>query len=599
MTGAAHSSSYTQLRKVQSMHNSRRFRKLVAGVGLASVLASPAMAQDIIPPKTFTTSPTGVNLADAAFTYSETDIAIGTLKLERFHIGSYSTDPNTMLFGNATTSNFDIYVSRRVVSPGDYRAIVHLGASASGTYFENSSGSVVAGNLDAESGTLTKVSGQYVYTDQSGTVYQFTSSVAPAGTPSGSQRVSSITFPDGRVQTFSYVSGNLKLVSDTSGYAMVFDYSSGRISAACGFDLAYDYVTASSTCSGAALATSYGYTGTRLTSATDVDGQTTAYTWGTYEISCITPPGYSTCKIANTLYGSQVSQQTLADGSVWTFSADMAAGAATEEGTNWTDGSFNSGMTDPNGKGTALTFTKSTPYSLTDPNGNTTQYRWTGAKEYFSTGPAMSEGSLMTEATLPEGNKYLATYAGPKNAVTKQTMQAKPGSGLADLELEFGYASSGTTPQNLTKPIWREDAKNNRTDYTYASHGGVTSEMQPAPSSGAARPLKLVTYVQEYAYVKNSGGTLVASATPVWLIDTETQCQTVTGSSPAATCDTGAPITVIAYEYGANGVADNLLLRGKVVTSGGVSLRTCFTYDTLGRKISETAPRGTTTSACQ
>ncbi len=114
--------------------------------------------------------------------------------------------------------------------------------------------------------------------------------------------------------------------------------------------------------------------------------------------------------------------------------------------------------------------------------------------------------------------------------------------------------------------------------------------MQPSPSSGAARPLKLVTYTQKYAYVKNSGGTLSPAAAPAWLPDTETQCQTYAGSS-TATCDTAAPITVTTYEYGANGAADNLLVRGKVVSSGGVSLRTCYGYDREGNRIWETSPR--------
>ncbi|NWP89681.1 hypothetical protein, partial [Escherichia coli] len=77
-----------------------------------------------------------------------------------------------------------------------------------------------------------------------------------------------------------------------------------------------------------------------------------------------------------------------------------------------------------------------------------TQYRYTGAQEYFSTDPTNSEGSLLTEATFPEGNKYIATYDGANNLI-KQAMQAKPGSGLADQEVTFGYG--GTTPQNAAK----------------------------------------------------------------------------------------------------------------------------------------------------
>lgn len=567
-----------------------------AGLGLALIAASPVQAQDIVPPKAYTTTPTGVNLADASFTYSVDDLQIGPLKLQRYHIGSYETDPNTMFFGIHTSHNFDIYVSRRLVKPNDWRTIVHLGTSASGTFFEGTT-SITNGNRDSEGTTLTKVGGQYVYTDASGTVYTFTSSVPAAGTLyTGSQRVSTIAFPDGRVQTFSYDGGGkLKLVSDSSGYAILFDYNAGgRVSAACGFNLAHSYVTASSSCSGAGLATQYSYaTGWFLTGATDVLGNTTSYAWDSHGITCVTPPGYSTCKIANTfgVSGSswQVTQQTLADGAVWHYGADLAAGMIVDETGLYPDGSNYAGYTDPAGKSLSATFTKSTPYSMTDANGNTSQFRYMGAKEYLSTGPMNSEGTLLTEATLPEGNKYVATYDGG-NRLTKQSMQAKPGSGLPDLEVKFGYAFVGVTPQNVAKPIWRQDAKGNQTDYTYAGWGGVLSEMQPAPSAGAARLLKLSTYVQKYAYVKNAGGALVASGGLIWLPATETLCQTAAGSS-TATCDAAAPITVTSYEYGADGTADNLLLRGTVVTSGGSSLRTCYGYDEYGNKTFETKPR--------
>jgi hypothetical protein len=70
----------------------------------------------------------------------------------------------------------------------------------------------------------------------------------------------------------------------------------------------------------------------------------------------------------------------------------------------------------------------------------------------------------------------------------------------------------------------------------------------------------------------------------------------VAGSSTAA-CDTaaGAPRIQTTYEYGADGTANNLLVRGLVVTDlvTGTSRRTCSTYDPIGRKISETSPRGT------
>jgi hypothetical protein len=143
-------------------------------------------------------------------------------------------------------------------------------------------------------------------------------------------------------------------------------------------------------------------------------------------------------------------------------------------------------------------------------------------------------------------------------------------------------------------PLTYTDPKGAVTNYVYTSYGSIQSEMKPAPSSGAARPLKLYTYVQKFAYVKNSGSALAAAATPIWMLSTETTCQTAAGSNTPA-CDAAAPRLQTTYQYGADGTADNLLVRGTEVKdlATGVKRLTCFKYDTLGRKISETSPRGT------
>jgi hypothetical protein len=114
--------------------------------------------------------------------------------------------------------------------------------------------------------------------------------------------------------------------------------------------------------------------------------------------------------------------------------------------------------------------------------------------------------------------------------------------------------------------------------------------MKAAPTAGAARPLKLTSWVQKYAYIKNAGGTLVPAATPIWVMASETQCQTAAGSS-SPVCDAAAAQRVTTYEYGANGTANNLNVRGIVVTADGTSRRTCYLYDNGGNRISETKAR--------
>jgi YD repeat-containing protein len=43
------------------------------------------------------------------------------------------------------------------------------------------------------------------------------------------------------------------------------------------------------------------------------------------------------------------------------------------------------------------------------------------------------------------------------------------------------------------------------------------------------------------------------------------------------------------YDYGPDSGPNNLLLRGKAVTADGKTARTCYAYDALGNKISETS----------
>ncbi|MFA6113955.1 MAG: hypothetical protein WC729_08175 [Sphingomonas sp.] len=598
-----------------------RFGALAA---LAGLWSSAAIA-DVIPPKVMTMTPTGISISDASYNYNVTDLSIGTLTLERFYHMSPGTalDPDAMFNGMRTSNNFDIFVTPNYVPatglpfniPAHSRPIVHMGSAASGVYRQTNfttTPTVIPNSGEAENGVLQFVSAStYIYTDQSGTVYTFNPAVPVVGVNAGvyssrAQRIGTIAYPDGRVRSFSYnASGQLKMVADSTGYAIVFDYGSTsssdmKITAACGFDLSQNYVTASSTCSGATLKVAYGYTGNLLTSVVDVTGQTTSYAYSsayvsTY-LSCITPPGYSTCKVANNYPNGQTLVQTHADGSVWT----VYWGSVFQQDEDFipSDGDNQTNLVDPAGKTSTFYFTGSTPYTATDAVGNTTSYRYTGAIQYDSMAPATAAGSILTEVTLPEGNKYLAENYGPYTTISKQTFQAKPGSGLADTVVLISYSCpGGTLTPTCTKPITKTDAKGNVTNLDYYAWGGIKSEMQPAPTAGAARPLKLSTYVQKYPYIKNSGGSLVAGPNQLWVPDTETLCQTVAGSN-TPTCDSGAPITVTTFEYGANGTADNLLVRGKVVTSGGVSLRTCFGYDAQSNKIWETSPRGTTSAVC-
>lgn len=608
--------------------------RCLALAGAWAALPSIASAGDLIPPKVEATTPGGMNIMDGSFNYHVTDLALGPLTLERFlqpAQPSAASAINFPFFGPGMTSNFDIYVATNFTKPvpapwnipSEFHPIVHIGASASGMFLQaNPRGTVSELNLDSRAGVLTYASSTYTYSDSNGVVYTFNPSVSAGGTSGNalgpSQRVASISYPDGRVQTFTYFAygGNnhLKMISDSSGYAIIFDYymdgnpdHDGNVSAACAFDLSHDYVTSSSTCAGAALKVSYGYGSGWLTSSTDVFGQVTTYSGvGPGGIGCIKPPGYSVCKVQAGGAGGIL----FADGSSYSVVTDAVINMNDPEASGATGST--SQLTDPNGKVSRWVFDKGTPLSVTDANGHVTTYQFTGGAIEEPWYSATQDGTMLVSATMPEGNKYLAEYHGPFNSVTKQTWQAKPGSALADQVIQFSYATGLCAPQGCAKVATKTDAKGNVTNNDYYSWGGIKSEMAPSPvppalwtgstpASDKVRPLKLYDYVQKYPYIKNSAGTLVAGPNQIWVANSETDCQTVSGSSTAA-CDTSQPITVTTYEYGAAGTADTLLLRGKVVTtntpSGAPTLRTCYGYDAQGRKIWETSPRGTTSASC-
>jgi YD repeat-containing protein len=146
-------------------------------------------------------------------------------------------------------------------------------------------------------------------------------------------------------------------------------------------------------------------------------------------------------------------------------------------------------------------------------------------------------------------------------------------------------------PKICNRPTSVADANNNITTYTYdPNHGGVLTETMPMV--GGVAPQKRYEYAQRYAWFKNSSGSYVQAATPVWVKTRERFCKT-TAASGASCAGRSADEVVTDYDYGPNSGPNPLLVRGVVVTAtnstGALETkRTCFSYDANGRKISET-----------
>jgi YD repeat-containing protein len=186
--------------------------------------------------------------------------------------------------------------------------------------------------------------------------------------------------------------------------------------------------------------------------------------------------------------------------------------------------------------------------------------------------------------TDPEGNVRAFSYDGYKNIVQTE-FTAKPSSTLPAIITKATFGCAAITACN--RPLTTTDAKGNVTNYTYdPTHGGVLSETSPAPVAGGVRPQKRYTYGQFYAWIKNSAGTLVQAATPVWLLTGTSECKTL------ASCAGTADETKTTIAYGAAGTVNAVRPMSQTVASGNnsISATTSWTYDVQGNKLTEDGP---------
>jgi hypothetical protein len=463
--------------------------------------------------------------------------------------------------------------------------------------------------------------------------------------------ISQLTRPDGTVLTFAYdtVSGGARLrsVTSTRGYALLLDYTgtSTLVLRACMVNLAITQKPGScpATSTTDIPVANYAYDANagsqRLATVTDPSGAAWQFLNGTTTESdplTFTPasitmafinPGDTQPWLTNRIYENHddygsawdvITAQAFSDGRSYAYSYNIAppdpphvpviAGGTVQDAEGHLVASViydfpelpGTGpgspcrqtpcaplQIDPTEGSSVIFQMTSGPSAISDPLGRTTTYDYCdlGATDgcrvdpepHSSTGPS----GIVTNMSWD----FVVHHLGETDEV------GQTGSGLPDIIRSVGYNCLPSTIRFCDKPTIAIDANGHETDLTYApQHGGVLSEMQPAPSSGAARPLKLTTWVQKYAYVTN-GKSLVPAASPVFVINTETECQTVQGANNGnPVCDPAVPQRVTTYQYG-DGKANSLLVRGALVTADGTSRLTCFSYDSQGNKISQTSAR--------
>ena len=156
------------------------------------------------------------------------------------------------------------------------------------------------------------------------------------------------------------------------------------------------------------------------------------------------------------------------------------------------------------------------------------------------------------------------------------------------------YPTTCDNRVTCNKPTQLIDPNGNATDYVYdPTHGGVLTETKPADVNGI-RPQTRYAYVQRTPWLKNAAGGYSAG-TPIWKLASESYCRT-SAAAAGGGCTQAGDEVVTAYDYGADAGPNTLLLHGIAVTADGTTHRTCYGYDVLGNKISETTPNAGLTS---
>jgi RHS repeat-associated protein len=456
--------------------------------------------------------------------------------------------------------------------------------------------------------------------------------------------VSQVTDADGTRLSFDYDNqgGNatrLRAVTSSRGYALLFEYSGNQIVKACALNLALAPKPASNVCPSGVPTATYSYTivggHARLATAIDPSGATWSFVNGANTIGFVRP-GEANPWLTNAisyrgnddgLVEEIVSSQSFADGSSYVYAYDetplVSGQVASLAGGSYTDNLDRTttlryafpirpydpaqGHGDVGGEGGGPTSpivlqTTPGPVEVTDPLGRVTLIDYcdpTAMAGYPSSWMARCMVTPMPVSVVNPGgirvkmiwDMYARNLMETRQIAVPGSLQPN-GQQWPDIVRASTYYCTPASFRYCTRPVTDTDARQHVTNYAYsAEHGGLLSATLPAPADGAPRPETRHEYAQRHAWISNGAGGYAQAAIPVWLRTATSSCRTSAATgNPAAPCATAGDEVRTAYDYGPDSGPNTLLLRGQTVSADGVTLRTCYTYDNQGRKISETQP---------
>lgn len=629
--------------------------RLLAALALVSVgTTAPAADERWSYPEQYSMSPKGVNIQTGRFMYDHVDLSIGPFAFKRsWRDGAVDGRLGVLTgFGRSPqgwTHSLASSIWGRTDGGVNYRK-VHVDGQTY-TYKVMADGLSAPGDGGTQGTRLYESGTQSILTDKAGNLYVFEQS---AGSYNRLLKSAIYADGTTNTFSYN-AAGLPSLVSSNRGYALVLQYGSGNnLAAVCGFNTTVEEVTAGATCNGARLKVAYSYNsvGTRLTGVTDVSGGVTMINyaesgnnnWGLP--ACITKVNSQTCIIQN-FFGDQpgdafagwtkrdqVRKQITANGNVWRYSYEPAEDPNDVPRVPCKPVWSYAEMIDANGYATNLTYDHGLLTENVAADG-TYQYRYPTGCTSGSTGtapvtieirlpkPALTitpkgihyfeydlRGNLVRHAAFPSaalpnlenGSDWLKSDPDEARCCLNLGKPSIPvgslvyqqsflpdwyGAGTYGQAYVFGCGSGPDDAKRCAKPLTQTDAKGNQTDFTYdGNHGGVLTETGPAVDG--VRPQTRFTYIQRQAWVKSGGG-YAPTGQPVWLLATKSICRT--GLASGAGCAIAGDEVRTVYDYGPDSGPNNLLLRGVIEDATGAALRTCYGYDWMGNRISETKPK--------
>jgi YD repeat-containing protein len=603
--------------------------KEITRYGLAAIAVTvglPVHAQSEIapvPPHVSATDEMGVDLISRMISLTIPDVSIGSSGSALEHVTYFA---NSRVIPGAMIDNFigGIFLnSSTPLSPTcDYKAVVGIGDQTE--CFSYTIATIVNSNGSlSDKYTFTPLknngsvlidsqNGFFIYTTKDGTEYTIDRSVkAKNWIGSSDGAITKIKFPSGITNIINWKFNSsdvaprryrIHSIQQNNGFQLVYKYLNNipyfesdnwtRLSSVTAVNNAFencqisnDNCIFSNIWPQASYFPEYNYsTGLKKLTLNDSGNRSTIFNMDVlFRITSVKPPEsnierYTYTHCQKGIYGVPCTASTPSGTSVLTDGVKSAA----KDGLTWT-------------------YSPSYPTSSVEYFDNSSQASGKNALSVKTYDP-LAAGNLLRLISITKPNGTIAYFdSNNTNNMTSQNVSMPAdvtytynprGDILTENRAGVNFRTmtypSPCNPKYCSKPATVKDANGNVTTYLYdPNHGGVLSETGPAVNG--ISPQKRYVYAQRYAWISNGAGGFIQASSPIWVLTKQEFCRTT--SATAGSCAGGSADEVVTdYDYGPNSGPNNLLVRGVAVTADGQTLRTCFSYDKYGNKISETLP---------